>query len=125
MATYKIENSRFTFDVDDLFPDYSGISKFPIRPNSIDGLAEILFQMTEKRYELTENTPLVVYETASYQYIIENRLSSYSEDVYLVIYKIYENGLRMLISTTVYAIDYLEDIIINHVSDHTGWVKIK
>jgi len=128
MAKYKIENSEFTFDVDDLLPDYGEISKFPIRPNSVDGLAEILFQITEQRDDLSENTALVVYETWSDQYVIENRLSSYSDDVYLTIYKKYENGLRVYVSSKGVGIAYLEDMITKHISDHIeciGFQKIK
>ena len=124
MGKYKIENSEFTFDVDDLLPDYGKISKFPMRPNGVDGLAEILFQITEQREDLSENTALVVYETWSHQYVIENRLSSYSDDVYFTIYKKYENGLRVYLSSIVVGVAYLEDIISKHISDRMEWVHI-
>lgn len=124
MGKYKIENSEFTFDVDDLLPDYGKISKFPIRPNGVEGLAEILFQITEQRDDLSENTALIVYETWSHQYVIENRLSSYSDDVYFTIYKKYENGLRVYLSSIVVGVAYLEDIISKHISDRMEWVTL-
>lgn len=124
MGKYKIENSEFTFDVDDLLPDYGKISKFPIRPNGVEGLAEILFQITEQRDDLSENTALIVYETWSHQYVIENRLSSYSDDVYFTIYKKYENGLRVYLSSIVVCVAYLEDIISKHISDRMEWVDV-
>ena len=124
MGKYKIENSEFTFDVDDLLPDYGKISKFPIRPNGVDGLAEILFQITEQRDDLSENTALVVYETWSHQYVIENRLRSYSDDVYLTIYKKYENGLRVYLSSIVVGVAYLEETIGKHILDHIEWVDM-
>lgn len=124
MGKYKIENSEFTFDVDDLLPDYGNISKFPIRPNGVEGLAEILFQITEQRDDLSENTALIVYETWSHQYVIENRLSSYSDDVYFTIYKKYENGLRVYLSSIVVGVAYLEDIISKHISDRMEWVTL-
>ena len=124
MGKYKIENSEFTFDVDDLLPDYGKISKFPMRPNGVDGLAEILFQITEQRDDLSENTALVVYETWSHQYVIENRLRSYSDDVYLTIYKKYENGLRVYLSSIVVGVAYLEETIGKHILDHIEWVDM-
>ena len=72
MGKYKIKNTEFTFDVEDLFTDYGEITEFPIRPNRIEGLGEILFQISERREHLQEGTALVIYETPLYQYIIEN-----------------------------------------------------
>jgi len=125
MGKYKIENSEFTFDVDDLLPDYGEISEFPIRPNGVDGLAEILFQITEQRMGIPEDTALVIYETGSHQYVIENRLRFYSSGVYLTIYKIYENGLRVYAFTEIVGVAYLEDMIIKHISDHTEWIEFQ
>ena len=124
MAKYKIKNSKFTFDVDDLFTDYSQIKKFPIRPSKIEGLKEILFQITETRDLLLELAALVVYETQGYQYVIENRKRSYSNDVYLKIYKIHRNDFREVVSDSTVNPDYIEEFIIQHISSHLEWAKI-
>lgn len=124
MGKYKIENSKFTFDVDDLFTDYSQIKKFPIRPSKIAGLQEILFQITETRDELPELCALVVYETQGYQYVVENRKRSYSNDVYLKIYKIHSNDFREVVSDSTINPDYIEEFIIQHISSHLEWAKI-
>ena len=121
MAKYKIENSKFTFDVDELLTDYSTINEFPIRPSKIEGLEEILFQITEKRDDLPELWALIIYETQTYQYVIENRKRSYSNDVYLKIYKIHPNDLREVISDSVVNPSYLEEFIIQHISSHLEW----
>jgi hypothetical protein len=125
MGKYKIENTEFTFDVDDLFIDYESIQKFPIRPNKIDGLDEILFQISERREWLHDGKPLVIYETAAHQYVIENRVSNYSDDVYLNVYKIYGNGLRMTIRNNIVGIAYLEEDITRHISDYIEWDMIR
>jgi hypothetical protein len=121
MGNYKIENSKFTFDVDELFSDYSSIKKFPMRPSKIEGLEEILFQITEMRDDLPELAALVIYETPSYQYIVENRKGDYSNDVYLKIYKIHRNDLREVISNSVVNVSYLEEFIIQHISSNLEW----
>ena len=121
MGKYKIENSKFTFDVDELFSDYSSIKKFPIRPSRIEGLEEILFQITEMREDLPELVALVIYETPSYQYVVENRKRNYSSDVYLKIYKIHRNDLREVISNSVVNVSYLEEFIIQHISSNLEW----
>jgi hypothetical protein len=124
MGKYKIENSEFTFDVDDLLPDYGEISKFPIRPNGVEGLAEILFQITEQRMGIPEDTALVIYETGSYQYVISSGPKYRLDDVYLTIYKIYENALRVYLVSKIVGVAYLEDMIINHISEHNEWVGV-
>lgn len=125
MGKYKIENSEFTFDVDDLLPDYGKISKFPIRPNGVEGLAEILFQITEQRTYIPENTALVIYETGYYQYVISSGPRYHFDDVYLTIYKIYENDLRAYLVSKIVGVAYLEDMIIKHISDHSEWVGLQ
>ena len=125
MGKYKIENSKFTFDVDGLFTDYSTIKEFPIRPSKIEGLEEILFQITEKRDDLPELFALIIYESQFYQYVIGNRKRSYSNDVYLKIYKIHRNDLREVVSDSVINPSYLEEFIIQHISSHMEWDPIR
>jgi hypothetical protein len=125
MAKYKIKNSKFTFDVDDLFTDYSSIKGFPIRPSKIEGLEEILFQITEMRDDLPELWALIIYETTSYQYVIENRKRNYSNDVYLKIYKIHSNDLRVMVSDSVVNPSYLEEFINQHISSNMEWDPIR
>lgn len=125
MGKYKIKNTEFTFDVEDLFTDYGEINEFPIRPNRIEGLGEILFQISELREHLQDGTALVIYETPLYQYTIENRLSNYRDDVYLCIYGIYGNGLRIPISNNVVGAAYVEDIIIDHIFGHIEWLDLR
>ncbi len=124
MGKYKIVNSKFTFDVDGLFTDYSTINEFPIRPSKIEGLEEILFQITEKRDALPELCALIIYETPSYQYVVENRKSSYSSDVYLKIYKIHRNDLREVVSDITVNPSYMEEFIIQHISSNMEWNPI-
>jgi hypothetical protein len=124
MGKYKIENSKFTFDVDEMFSDYSSIKGFPIRPSKIEGLGEILFQITEMRDDLPELWALIIYETSSYQYVIENRKRNYSNDVYLKIYKIHNNDLRVMVSDSVVNPSYLEEFINQHISSNMEWTKI-
>jgi hypothetical protein len=125
MGKYKIKNSKFTFDVDGLFTDYSTIKEFPIRPSKIEGLEEILFQITEKRDALPELCALIIYETTSYQYVIENRKRNYSNDVYLKIYKIHSNDLRVMVSDSVVNPSYLEEFINQHISSNMEWDPIR
>lgn len=125
MGKYKIKNTEFTFDVEDLFTNYGEITEFPIRPNRIEGLGEILFQISERREHLQEGTALVIYETPLYQYIIENRLSNYRDDVYLVIYGIYGNGLRIPISNNVVGAPHVENIIIDHIFGDIEWLDLR
>ncbi len=124
MGKYKIENSKFTFDVDGLFTDYSTINEFPIRPSKIEGLEEILFQITEKRDDLPELWALIIYESQSYQYVVENRKRNYSNDVYLKIYKIHSNDMREVVSDSVVNPSYLEEFIIQHISSNLEWDPI-
>jgi hypothetical protein len=125
MEKYKIENTEFTFDVDGLFTDYTLINGFPIRPSKIEGLEEILFQVTEMRDDLPELQALVIYETQGYQYVVENRKSSYSNDVYLKIYKIHRNDFREVVSHSAINPAYIEEFIIQHISSHLEWARVQ
>jgi hypothetical protein len=124
MGKYKIINSKFTFDVDGLFTDYSTINEFPIRPSKIEGLEEILFQITEKRDDLPELWALIIYETPSYQYVVENRKRAYCNGVYLKIYKIHRNDLREVVSDITVNPSYIEEFIIQHISSNMEWDSI-
>ena len=123
MGNYKI-TSGFSFNLDELFPKYDPADYFPIRPNKIDGLTGLLHRITEQRKFLPDNSPLVIFETNTYQYRIENRNRSYDNDVYFTLHKIHNNDLRTVISSTSIAIDQIEEMITQHIASNLEWERV-
>jgi len=123
MGNYKI-TSGISFNLDELFPKYKVADIFPIRPNKLTGLTETLFQINEQRNLLPDNAPLVIFETNTYQYRIENRNRSYDNDVYFTLHKIHNNDLRTVVSSTTVAIDQIEELITQHIASNLEWERV-
>ena len=123
MGNYKI-TSGFSFNLDDLFPKYNSDDYFPIRPNKIDGLTDLLFHIAEQRKFLPDHKPLVIFETNSHQYRIENRNRSYDNNVYFSIHKIHNNDLRTVIFTLLVGVDNLEEMITQHIVSNLEWERV-
>ena len=123
MGNYKI-TSGFTFNLDGLFPKYALEDLFPIRPKKLDGLGEILSQISDQRKLLADFTPLVIFETSTHQYRIENRKRSYDDDVYFTIHKIHSNDLRTIICSMTHPIDRIEEMIIQHIASNLEWERV-
>lgn len=123
MGNYKI-TSGFSFNLDGLFPKYTPADYFPVRPKKIDGLTELLYQITEQRKFLPDDVPLVIFETNTHQYRIENRRRSYDNDVHFTIHKIHNNDLRTVICTAQVGIDNLEEMITQHIASNLEWERV-
>jgi len=123
MGNYKI-TTGISFNLDELFPKYTVADMFPIRPNKLAGLTETLFQISEQRNLLPDNAPLVIFETNTYQYRIENRNRSYDNDVYFTLHKIHNNDLRTVVSSTTVAIDQIEELITQHIASNLEWERV-
>jgi hypothetical protein len=123
MGNYKI-TTGISFNLDELFPKYTVADMFPIRPNNLSGLTETLFQISEQRNLLPDNAPLVIFETNTYQYRIENRNRSYDNDVYFTLHKIHNNDLRTVVSSTTVDIDQIEELITQHIASNLEWERV-
>lgn len=123
MGNYKV-TSGFTFNLEGLFPKYTLKDLFPIRPKKLDGLRETLFGLKDQRDLLADFTPLVVFETSTHQYRIENRRRSYDDDVYFTIHKIHRNDLRTIICSITISIDQIEEMIIQHITSNLEWERV-